>query len=173
MGDIPAELTVHYVTQEVNIDDEKQVWTPVQYVVHADIERRLLLEELAQLQTDEAEADAASAKRLLDVQSALELIEADSAEERATTLLTNLGFSAELRGREMRALERHLERRKRALAQRRPPVLAVRAQQWRQRIPLPCRILDVLHRQRWQRRVRDRATAAQASVQRAQLAQQH
>ena len=35
---------------------------------------------------------------------ALEAIEADTATERATTLLTNLGFSPELRGRAMSAL---------------------------------------------------------------------
>ena len=38
------------------------------------------------------------------LQSQLELIEADTAEERATSLLTNLGFSPELRARSMSAL---------------------------------------------------------------------
>ena len=39
-----------------------------------------------------------------EVQSRLELIESDSAEDRATTLLTNLGFTPELRARQMSAL---------------------------------------------------------------------
>ena len=36
--------------------------------------------------------------------SQLEAIDADTAEERATELLTNLGFSEELRGRQLSAL---------------------------------------------------------------------
>ena len=47
MGDIPPELTVHYVSQEVNIEEERLEWTPVQFVVHADVERRLLMVEEA------------------------------------------------------------------------------------------------------------------------------
>ncbi len=50
VGDIPAELTVHYVSQEVNIEEERLEWSPVQFVVHADVERRLLLQEEAELQ---------------------------------------------------------------------------------------------------------------------------
>ena len=103
VGDIPRELTVHYVTQEVQIDDDKAGWTPMQYVVHADIERRLLLAEQAELGSRDA-ADAAEAQRLVEVEQQLENCEADSAEERANTLLVNLGFSPELRAREMRAL---------------------------------------------------------------------
>ena len=45
VGDIPPELTVHYVSQEVNIEEERLGWTPVQFVVHADVERRLLMLE--------------------------------------------------------------------------------------------------------------------------------
>ena len=30
VGDIPAELTVHYVSQEVQLSDESRGWTPVQ-----------------------------------------------------------------------------------------------------------------------------------------------
>lgn len=103
VGDIPPELTVHYVSQEVQLDEASSGWTPIQYVVHADIERRLLLAEHAALTSDDA-ADAAAATRLVEVQNALEMIEAETADERATTLLKNLGFSAELRARPMRAL---------------------------------------------------------------------
>ena len=38
---------MHYVPQEVQIEDEPYAWTPVQFVVHADVERRLLLAEQA------------------------------------------------------------------------------------------------------------------------------
>ena len=50
VGDIPPELTVHYVSQEVNISDEAAEWTPVAFVVHADVERRMLLAEKAELE---------------------------------------------------------------------------------------------------------------------------
>jgi hypothetical protein len=40
-------VTVHYVSQEVQLDEAMLLWTPVQFVVHADIERRMLLEEQA------------------------------------------------------------------------------------------------------------------------------
>ena len=103
VGEIPPELTVHYVSQEVQLDDESLSWTPVQFVVHADIERRLLLQEQAEITSLES-PDATQSARLVEVQQCLEMIESDSAEERATTLLTNLGFSTELRGREMSAL---------------------------------------------------------------------
>ena len=103
VGDIPPELTVHYVSQEVQLDEEKLEWTPAQFVVHADVERRLLLQELDALNAVES-LDTAQAQRQQEVQSALESIEADTAEERATALLVNLGFSPELRGRKMAAL---------------------------------------------------------------------
>ena len=105
VGDIPPELTVHYVSQELQLSEESQEWTPAQLVVHADVERRLLLEEAAALGGgDEDGMDAASALRLDEVQTRLEAIEADSATERATALLKNLGFPDELRGRKMKAL---------------------------------------------------------------------
>ena len=104
VGEIPPELTVHYVSQEVSLDDEMLAWTPVQFVVHADIERRLLLAEQAKLSGDEESGEAGAAKRLQEVQQALEDIEAETATERATALLVGLGFSPELRERSMSAL---------------------------------------------------------------------
>lgn len=56
------------------------------------------------LNSDEASGQEGAAKRLQEVQQALEMIEADTATERATQLLTNLGFSPELRARPMSAL---------------------------------------------------------------------
>ncbi len=108
VGNIPAELTVHYVSQEVQIDEETMGWTPVEFVVHADVERRLLLAELAQLQEDGGggaqEESGEATRRLLEVQEELEAIDADTAGERASMLLTNLGFSDDLRTRPMSAL---------------------------------------------------------------------
>ena len=98
VGDIPPELTVHYVSQEVNIEEERLEWTPVQFVVHADVERRLLMAEEAEL---EAQGDEADAARGEEVREALVQIEAATAEVRATSLLEHLGFSPELRGRPM------------------------------------------------------------------------
>ena len=98
----PAARSVHYVSQEVQLSDESKEWTPAEVVVHADVERRLLLAEAAELSAEDA--DAAAAQRLNDVQERLQAIDADTAVERANTLLVNLGFSAELRGRKMAAL---------------------------------------------------------------------
>ena len=104
VGDIPPELTVHYVSQELNLEEEQLLWTPAQYVVHADIERRLLLAEQSELSAPGMEEDTDAQRRLAEVQASLEMIEAESADERATTLLTNLGFTAELRSRSLSAL---------------------------------------------------------------------
>jgi len=98
VGDIPPELTVHYVSQEVNIEEERLGWTPVQFVVHADVERRLLMVEEVEL---EAQGDEADAGRAEEVREALVQIEAATAKVRATSLLEHLGFSPELRGRPM------------------------------------------------------------------------
>ena len=59
---------VHYVSQEVQLDEEKEAWTPVQFVVHADIERRMLLAEQAELSAEGAEGSAESGIRLAEVQ---------------------------------------------------------------------------------------------------------
>ena len=101
VGDIPPELTVHYVSQEVQLEEERYSWTPVQFVVHADVERRLLLAEQAELQ---AAGDQADAARQQQIEEALEQCDAATAEDRATALLAALGFSPELRARPMAAL---------------------------------------------------------------------
>jgi ATP-binding cassette subfamily F protein 3 len=101
VGDVPENVTVHYVSQEVNLTKEQSLKTPVECVVEADLERTLLLEELALIEVD-AEADkldAKGSKRHGEVLSRLDEIGSDSAERRATTLLENLGFSLELRSR--------------------------------------------------------------------------
>jgi len=63
----------------------------------------MLLEEQDRLNASR-DMEASDARRLVEISTALEDIEADTAAERATALLTNLGFTEELRAREMRAL---------------------------------------------------------------------
>jgi ATP-binding cassette subfamily F protein 3 len=106
VGDVPANVTVHYVSQEVNLTPSQSLKTPVECVVDADIERMLLLEELVILEAKIAEEslDAAGSKRHGDVLSRLEEIGSDSADRRATALLENLGFSPELRSRPLAQL---------------------------------------------------------------------
>jgi len=111
----PANVSVHYVSQDVKLDAPEA--TPAAVVVRADVERRLLKEELARLQAEGDERTVSgqgiskgeatlksegsvgtdgTGARLALVLERLEAIEADSAEERAVALLKNLGFSEEL-----------------------------------------------------------------------------
>jgi ATP-binding cassette subfamily F protein 3 len=79
--------------------------TPVEVVVHADVERRLLLEEQAELHSHEAQGSGdVDVARLSTIIERLDLIDSDSVSTRATQLLENLGFSEELRARPMSAL---------------------------------------------------------------------
>lgn len=114
VGNIPANVTVHYVSQEVELSEEKQDMTAVQIVIEADIERRLLLEEAAVfeaalqqsegVETDSSSLSAEAQKRYGDVLEQLQIIGAESAERRAVELLENLGFTETLRSRPLRAL---------------------------------------------------------------------
>eukprot|EP00930_Biecheleria_cincta_P019325 TRINITY_DN14776_c0_g1_i2.p1 TRINITY_DN14776_c0_g1~~TRINITY_DN14776_c0_g1_i2.p1 ORF type:complete len:729 (+),score=166.40 TRINITY_DN14776_c0_g1_i2:30-2216(+) len=101
VGGLPEAVTVHYVSQEVAFSAAAMDQMPAQVVVDADVQRRLLLAELKELDGKiEKEAQERHQACLLT----LEAIEASTAEERATQLLENLGFSAELRARPLRAL---------------------------------------------------------------------
>ncbi|CAE7667303.1 ABCF2, partial [Symbiodinium microadriaticum] len=106
VGNIPANVTVHYVSQEVELTEVTRQQTPVDCVLAADVERRVLLDELAQL--DEAIAtdslDENGRRRHMEVIEQLDLINADSADRRAVELLKNLGFSDELRARTLEDL---------------------------------------------------------------------
>jgi len=114
VGNIPTNVTVHYVSQEVELSDEKKEMTAVQIVIQADIERRLLLEEVAEFEAilqkseqegnDSASLSADAQKRYSEVLEQLQLIGADSAERRAVELLENLGFTEALRSRPLKAL---------------------------------------------------------------------
>ncbi|KAL7543603.1 hypothetical protein ACHAXR_012904 [Thalassiosira sp. AJA248-18] len=106
VGDVPANVSVHYVSQEVKLTDEQRTKTPIMCVVDADIERSLLKDELAALEAKAAEGalDAAGSARHADVLSRLDEIGGDSAPRRAEALLANLGFSEELRSRPLSQL---------------------------------------------------------------------
>jgi ATP-binding cassette subfamily F protein 3 len=107
VGAIPAAVTVHYVSQEVLLTEKTLAMTPVDVVVNADVERRLLIEERDALIAAEARGEAIDGERLQGPGGVLELLqdlETDTVETRATQLLANLGFSEELRARPMSAL---------------------------------------------------------------------
>jgi len=106
VGEVPENVTVHYVSQEVNLTAEQKMKNPVQIVVEADLERTLLLEE--QITLDQkayhGELDATGSHRHGEVLARLDEIDADSAPRRAEALLDNLGFSKELQQRPLSQL---------------------------------------------------------------------
>jgi len=87
----PKNLKVLMVEQEVVGDDRK----PVEWVLHSDVERRMLLEEQATLQAKDAK-DEKESERLKQVMERLQEIGSDDAEPRATKILRGLQFSEEL-----------------------------------------------------------------------------
>jgi ATP-binding cassette subfamily F protein 3 len=106
VGDVPANVTVHYVSQEVVLTEDQRGKTPVEIVVDADIERNLLSEELIDLEkrASSGDLDVEGSKRHGEVLSRLDEIEADSAPRRAKELLDNLGFSDALQSRSLSQL---------------------------------------------------------------------
>ena len=99
---------MHYVSQELHLTPTQEEWRPASLVVEADVERRLLLAESADL-TAKSEAkdyapDAAEQKRRSEVEEALIQIDAEGAPGRAHALLHNLGFPEALMDRRMKAL---------------------------------------------------------------------
>jgi ABC-type Mn2+/Zn2+ transport system ATPase subunit len=106
VGDVPPNVLVHYVSQEVILTTAQRLKTPVEIVVDADIERTLLMQEHAELEVKAASGnlDAKGSHRHGDVLMRLDEIEADSAHRRATSLLDNLGFSPELQARPLSQL---------------------------------------------------------------------
>ena len=98
VGDIPPNVTVHYVSQEVNLTPGQAEKNAIAVVVDADIERRLLLEELQTLEIglDQETLGEVGLRRHGEVLGMLEDVEASSAERRARSLLSQLGFSEEM-----------------------------------------------------------------------------
>ena len=108
VGGLDPSTSVHYVSQELHLTPTQEEWRPASLVVEADVERRLLLAESADL-TAKSEAkdyapDAAEQKRRSEVEEALIQIDAEGAPGRAHALLHNLGFPEALMDRRMKAL---------------------------------------------------------------------
>jgi len=103
---VPENVTVHYVSQEVNLTEAQRLKTPVEILVDADLERRLLLDESADLENKAAagELDIKGSQRQHEVLLRLTEIDADSAPRRAEQLLDNLGFSKALQQRSLSQL---------------------------------------------------------------------
>jgi len=106
VGDVPSNVSVHYVSQEVKLTEEERIKTPIELVVAADIERTLLCDELAILEGKAANGslDEKGSIRHAEVLTHLSEINSDSAPRRAEDLLINLGFSEELRNRPLAEL---------------------------------------------------------------------
>jgi len=106
VGDVPSNVSVHYVSQEVKLTEEERNKTPIELVVDADIERKLLCGELAVLEgmTADGTLDEKGIIRHAEVLTHLSDIGSDDAPRRAENLLTNLGFSDELRNRSLAEL---------------------------------------------------------------------
>lgn len=110
---IPPNCQILHVEQEVEGDDT----TALQCVLNTDIERTQLLEEEARLLALQSELDFeetteksngsidkdAIAQRLQEIYKRLELIDADSAEARAASILAGLSFSPEMQHRATKA----------------------------------------------------------------------
>ena len=118
VGGLAADVSVHYVTQEVTLTDAQEDALPAEVVLQADVERRLLLADVAEMEAQEALDDKASEenskispeeaearrKRLAAAHERLLAMDAEGAPSRASALLRNLGFSDALASRKMRAL---------------------------------------------------------------------
>ena len=98
---IDETYSVHYVTQEVELSEEEENSLPVDVVIGADIERRLLLDEQCRLESNE---DATALVRLQEVNARLDAIGSESAPARVSKLLKDLGFTDALMARKMKAL---------------------------------------------------------------------
>eukprot|EP00658_Telonema_sp_P-2_P025732 TRINITY_DN20366_c0_g2_i2.p2 TRINITY_DN20366_c0_g2~~TRINITY_DN20366_c0_g2_i2.p2 ORF type:complete len:120 (-),score=41.46 TRINITY_DN20366_c0_g2_i2:143-502(-) len=88
VGKLPVNMSVHYVSQDVKIDGVIGQ-TPVEVVLDADIERKLLLQEAAELEKLD-EMSEPQQKRQGEVLTQLELIGAETAPRRALELLLSL-----------------------------------------------------------------------------------
>lgn len=100
-GGLPEALRTHYVAQDVKLSAIALEQNPLDIVLEADAECRVLLQEKRNLEGCTGEEEN---KRYQAILNQLEAIDASSAAERATKMLVNLGFSEELLCRSMKAL---------------------------------------------------------------------
>jgi ATP-binding cassette subfamily F protein 3 len=97
---LPAAARVEYVSQDVSFTASQLEKMPGEVVAEADVERRVLMERLEALRG----ADEVNTEEQQACLDQLDAIDADSADARAEQMLSNLGFSAELRSRSVKAL---------------------------------------------------------------------
>ena len=103
VGQIPSNVSMHYVSQDVVLTDITKNQLPIQVVLAADIERTMLLEENKKF-SEMKEMDEKMQKRQSQVIEQLEFIGSDSAERRAKDLLDNLGFSEDMQARPLQEM---------------------------------------------------------------------
>lgn len=97
VGDLPASCSVHYASQDITLSDEEADMYPIDVVLAADVERRVLLADRAKYR------EAGNVAKAAETATKLEAVE-DGAERRALELLEDLGFSEELRHRKLSRL---------------------------------------------------------------------
>ena len=90
MSGLPPPVSIYYVTQDLMLKAEEEEWTPIQYVLAQDVERKMLIEEAERLVDS---ADLKDINRHGEIEMRLEEIGSATAEARVKTLLRNLGES--------------------------------------------------------------------------------
>eukprot|EP00419_Tripos_fusus_P054059 CAMPEP_0172807520 /NCGR_PEP_ID=MMETSP1075-20121228/7058_1 /TAXON_ID=2916 /ORGANISM="Ceratium fusus, Strain PA161109" /LENGTH=867 /DNA_ID=CAMNT_0013646519 /DNA_START=75 /DNA_END=2678 /DNA_ORIENTATION=- len=100
-GGLHPAIRVHYVSQDVSFSADTMNLTPVEVVLEADVERRILLDKVQSLESASRVDNAKELQRCLGQLSA---IEADAAPSRAKCLLASLGFSEAMLNQKMQAL---------------------------------------------------------------------
>ena len=101
VGGIPVNVSVHYVSQEVKLDETTLASTPVDAVLSADVERAYLMKEAAELDALD-DPSAQQQQRQGEVLLQLDNIGAETAPRRALDLLNSLGFSAEMQAKALK-----------------------------------------------------------------------
>jgi len=89
VGGIPVNVSVHYVSQEVKLDETTLASTPVDAVLSADVERAYLMKEAAELDALD-DPSAQQQHRQGEVLLQLDNIGAETAPRRALDLLNSL-----------------------------------------------------------------------------------
>ena len=95
VGDVPEHCLVHYVSQDVTLTKQEADQYPWEIVVEADVELQMLWS---------LEKEATSLTEKEKIAERLEACEATTAKRRAETLLSDLGFSEDLKKRPLKAL---------------------------------------------------------------------
>ena len=103
VGGLPPSVSIHYVSQTSDIALADQAETPAEVVIKADVERTVLLEQVAALDKV-PNLSAAQDEALNSARDRLEEIGSDGAPGRVAALLKNLGFTEELMARRVKEL---------------------------------------------------------------------